>query len=145
MGRNYTQSSASHPIPIIKRRMGGTVVPTRHQASQLRGNTETIRSFQNPVTHTTAQPRLQPLYPVDEVQDYSPTDYVSQSPEFTWPMSYSSSPPKSNTTKPSNQSYNTNDVLSGKIGMLRVTRTLLTVTTQSRQTQQLLTLTKLTT
>jgi hypothetical protein len=120
MGRNYTQSSASHPIPIIKRRMGGTVVPTRHQASQLRGNTETIRSFQNPVTHTTAWPRLQPLYPVNEVQDFSPADYLSQSPDFTWPMSYSSSPPTSNTTSPAMSHSNTNDVLSGKIGMLRV-------------------------
>jgi hypothetical protein len=164
MGRNYTQSSASRPIPIMKRRMSGTVVPPRQQASQLRrGNTETSCTFQNPVAHTTARPRLQSLYPVNEVQDYSPADYLSQSPEltstpcvsvtlsptlergelqtqdfsylstssrsdFTWPMSYSSSPPTSDAgltiastaTSSAMSRSNTDDVLSGTIGMLRV-------------------------
>jgi hypothetical protein len=161
MSRNYTtQSSASRPIPI-KRRMSGTVVPPRQQLR--RGNTETIRSFQNPVAHATARPRLQPLYPVNEVHDYSPADYLSQSPEltstpcvsvtlsptlergelqtqdfsylstssrsdFTWPMSYSSSPPTSDAgltiastaTSSAMSRCNTDDVLSGTIGMLRV-------------------------
>jgi hypothetical protein len=144
--------------------MSGTVVPPLQQASQLRrGNTETIRSFQNPVAHATAWPWLQPLYPVNEVQDYSPADYLSQSPEltstpyvsvtlsptlergelqaqdfsylstssrsdFTWPMPYSSSPPTSDAglmiastaTSSAMSYYNTDDVLSGTIGMLRV-------------------------
>jgi hypothetical protein len=143
--------------------MSGTVVPPRQQASQLRrGNTETIRSFQNPVTHTTARPQLQPLYPVNELQDFSPADYLSQSPDlmstpcasvtlyptlergelqtedfsylstsrsdFTWPMSYSSSPPTSDVdltiTSTATGSVmsrsNTDDALSGMIDMLRI-------------------------
>jgi len=81
MSRDFTQSSASRPIPIVNRRMSGTAVPTRQQASQLRrGNTEAIRPFQNPVTLTTT--RL--LYSVDEVQDLSLEDYLSsQSSDFT--------------------------------------------------------------
>src|SRR5271156_1813945 len=86
MSRTYTQNSASRPIPIVNRRMSGTAVPTRREASQLRrGNTEAIRPFQNPVAHTTTRPRLQSLYPVDEVQDLSPEDFLSQSPDFTSP------------------------------------------------------------
>jgi hypothetical protein len=54
MSRTYTQSSTSRPIPITNRRMSGTVVPTR--------------------------PLLPPLYPVNEAQDFSPADYLSQSP-----------------------------------------------------------------
>jgi hypothetical protein len=164
MSRTYTQSSTSRPIPIMNRRVGGTVAPTQQQASQLRrGNTETIRSFQSPVTHTIAQPQLQPLYPVNEIQDFSPADHLSQSPDltstpcvpvtlsstieqdelqtqdfsylstssrsdFTWPMSYSSSPPTSDAdlaiastaTSSATSRSNTGDVLSGTIGMLRV-------------------------
>ena len=164
MGRSYTQSSASRPIPIQQRRMSGTVVPTRQAAIQLqRGNTETIRSFQSPFAHTTARPRPQPLYPVNEVQDYSPADFLSQSPDltstpcvsvtlsptlergelqtqdfsylstssrsdYTWPISYSSSPPTSDAgltiastaTSSAMSRSNTDDVLSGTIGMLRV-------------------------
>jgi hypothetical protein len=54
MSTTYTQSSKSRPIPITNRRMSGTAVPT--------------------------QPRLQPLYPINEVQDFSPADYLSQLP-----------------------------------------------------------------
>jgi hypothetical protein len=108
MSRIYAQSSASRPIPITMRRMSGTVTPIRLQASQLRkDNTETIRPFQNPVAHTTAQP----------------TDYLSQSPDFTWPISYSSSPTSdaiASTAAGSVMSRsNTDDVLSGTIGMPR--------------------------
>ena len=86
MTRNYTQSSAPRPIPTVNRRMSSTAVPTRREASQLRrGNTEAIRPFQNPAAHTSTRPRLQPLYPVDEVQDLSPEDFLSQSPDFTSP------------------------------------------------------------
>jgi hypothetical protein len=105
----YTQSSASRPIPITNRRMSGTVVLIQPQASQLRrDNTETIRSFQNPVAHTTAQP----------------IDYLSQSPDFTWPISYSSSPPTSDAiastaTGSVMSRSNIDDVPSGTIGVLR--------------------------
>jgi hypothetical protein len=74
--------------------MSGTAAPTRQQAGQLqRGNTEAIRLFQNPVAHTTTQPRPQQLYPVDEVQDLSPKDYLLQSPDLSAPyMSVTLSP-----------------------------------------------------
>ena len=84
MDRTYTQSSISRPVPIMKRRMSGTVVPTPQRASQLRrGNTETIRPLQNPVTHTITRPLPQPIYPFNEVQDFSPADYLPQSPNLT--------------------------------------------------------------
>jgi hypothetical protein len=74
--------------------MSGTAALTRQQAGQLqRGNTEAIGLFQNPVAHTTTQPRPQQLYPVDEVQDLSPEDYLPQSPDLSAPyMSVTLSP-----------------------------------------------------
>jgi len=135
MSGTYTQSSASRPIPITNYRR--------------RGNTEAIRLFQNPITYTTTRPRPQPLYPVDEVQDLPPEDYLSQSPDLSAPyasvtpspalergelqtqdLSYLSTSSRSdfNWQMPYSSSptgsvmsrSNTDDLLSGPINMLRV-------------------------
>ena len=108
--------------------MSGTVIPTRQQASELqRGNTETICSFQNPAIHTT-RPRLQSLYSVNEIQDFSPADYLSQSPDLTSTpyVSVTLSPTSdagltiASTATSSAMSRSTNEVLSGTINMLPI-------------------------
>jgi hypothetical protein len=59
--------------------MGSFSSPNRHQVIQLRkGNTEATHPLQTSIGHTTTRPQL--LYPVDEVQNLSPEDFLSQSP-----------------------------------------------------------------
>ena len=66
--------------------MSNVVAPTRHQTTQLRkGNAEPPRPFQTSTAHPTTRPRPQQLYPVTEVQDFAPEDFLSQSPDFSTP------------------------------------------------------------
>jgi hypothetical protein len=59
--------------------MSNAMAPTRQQASQLRrGNTEAGRPFQHPSLTTPTRPRPQSLHPVNEIQNLSPEDYLSQ-------------------------------------------------------------------
>ena len=71
------------------------MAPNRQQANYLRkGNVEATRTFQTPIAQTSTRPRPQPqpLYPLTEVQDYSPEDFLSQSPDLSSPPYVSVTP-----------------------------------------------------
>jgi hypothetical protein len=76
-----TSERSKQPIPIMALRKRDAAVSTRQQTiQQRRANPEAIRPFHNPVVHTTTRLRPQPLYTINEEQDFS---YLSQSPDLT--------------------------------------------------------------